>query len=99
MIISDIGMAGENGYELIRKIRALDPEAGGHIPAIALTAYAGAADRRRALLAGFQTHLAKPVEPDDLVAVILSLTFQQGNGQRAIQKLLKVFRTYFGNFT
>ena len=77
VIISDIGMAGENGYELIRKIRSMDPEAGGRVPAIALTAYAGTADRRRALLAGFQTHLAKPVEPDDLLAVILSLTFQQ----------------------
>jgi len=80
VIISDIGMAGENGYELIRKVRALNPEAGGHIPAIALTAYAGVADRRRALLAGFQTHLAKPVDADDLMAVILSLTFQQEKG-------------------
>jgi PAS domain S-box-containing protein len=77
VIISDIGMAGENGYELIRKIRSMDPKKGGRIPAIALTAYAGAADRRRALLAGFQTHLAKPVEPDDLLAVIQSLTYQQ----------------------
>ncbi len=77
VIISDIGMPAENGYELIRKIRALTPEQGGHVPAIALTAYAGPIDRRRALLAGFQTHLAKPVEPDDLVAVILSLTFGQ----------------------
>jgi signal transduction histidine kinase/CheY-like chemotaxis protein len=77
VIINDIGMAGEDGYELIRSIRSLDPEAGGHIPAIALTAYAGAADRRRALLAGFQTHLGKPVDPDDLLAVILSLTFQR----------------------
>ena len=77
VIISDIGMADENGYEFIRKIRALDPGAGGHIPAIALTAYAGAVDRRRALLAGFQTHLGKPVDPDDLMAVILSLTFQR----------------------
>jgi CheY-like chemotaxis protein len=76
VIISDIGMTGENGYALIRKVRALAPKAGGHIPAIALTAYAGAADRRRALLAGFQTHLAKPVDPADLIAVILSLTFQ-----------------------
>jgi CheY-like chemotaxis protein len=76
VIISDIGMTGENGYALIRKVRALAP-AGGHIPAIALTAYAGAADRRRALLAGFQTHLAKPVDPADLIAVILSLTFQR----------------------
>ena len=77
VIISDIGMTGENGYEFIRKIRSLSREHGGHIPAIALTAYAAPSDRRKALLAGFQTHLAKPVEPDDLLAVILSLTFQQ----------------------
>jgi len=77
VIVSDIGMAGQNGYELIRNIRSLDPEKGGHIPAIALTAYAAPSDRRRALLAGFQTHLPKPVEPDDLLAVILSLTYQQ----------------------
>lgn len=77
VILSDIAMAGQSGYDLIRKIRSLDPDEGGHIPAIALTAYAGSAVRRRALLAGFQTHLSKPVEPDDLVAVILSLTFQQ----------------------
>jgi PAS domain S-box-containing protein len=77
VIISDIAMAGENGYELIRKIRSLTPAKGGHIPAIAITAYASVADRRRALLAGFQTHLSKPVEPDDLLAVILSLTFQR----------------------
>lgn len=81
VIISDIAMAGESGYQLIRKIRSLAPEAGGHIPAIALTAYARVADRRRALLAGFQTHLAKPIEPDDLLAVILSLTFQQEPGE------------------
>ena len=80
VIISDIAMAGENGYELIRKVRSLEPEAGGHIPAIALTAYAGVADRRRALLAGFQTHMSKPIEPDDLLAVILSLTYQQDPG-------------------
>ena len=82
LIISDIAMAGENGYELIRKIRTLAPETGGRIPAIALTAYARAADRRRALLAGFQTHLPKPIEPDDLLAAIVSLTFQQPPSQR-----------------
>jgi len=80
VIISDIAMAGESGYELIRRVRALGAEAGGHIPAIALTAYAGLGDRRRALLAGFQTHLSKPIEPDDLLAVILSLTFQPESG-------------------
>jgi CheY-like chemotaxis protein len=55
-------------------MRSLDPENGGLTPAIALTAYAGAADRRQALLAGFQTHLAKPVEADELLAVIASLS-------------------------
>jgi len=80
VIVSDIGMTGENGYQFIRRIRSLPPEQGGHIPAIALTAYAAASDRRRALLAGFQTHLPKPVEPDDLLTVILSLTFQQQSG-------------------
>jgi CheY-like chemotaxis protein len=82
VIISDIAMTGENGYDFMSKVRKLDPEAGGRIPAIALTAYAGAADRRRALLAGFQTHLPKPVEPNDLLAIILSLTFQQPSSQQ-----------------
>jgi len=77
VLVSDIGMAGENGYELIKKIRSLDPERGGRVPAVALTAYAAAADRRQALLAGFQTHLAKPVEPDELLAVIASLSSQR----------------------
>jgi PAS domain S-box-containing protein len=77
LIISDIGMAGKNGYDLIKEIRSLGPEAGGHTPAIALTAYAGPADRRRALLAGFQAHVAKPIDQAELLAVVLSLTFQQ----------------------
>jgi len=76
LIISDIGMSQENGYEFIQKVRRLDPEAGGRIPAIALTAYAGSSDRRRALRTGFQTHLPKPVEPDDLLTAVLSLTFK-----------------------
>jgi PAS domain S-box-containing protein len=73
VLLTDIGMSGESGYELIRKVRALPPEKGGNIPAVALTAYAGVVDRRRALLAGFHVHLAKPVEPDELLAVIGSL--------------------------
>ncbi|HKS08167.1 MAG TPA: PAS domain S-box protein, partial [Pyrinomonadaceae bacterium] len=81
LIISDIGMTGENGYEFIRKVRSLEPEAGGRIPAIALTAYAGSRDRRRALLAGFQMHLSKPVEPDDLLAMVMSLTFKPATTQ------------------
>lgn len=80
LLISDIGMPGENGYDLIKKIRSLEPEQGGRVPAVALTAYAGPADRRRALLAGFQTHLAKPVEPDELLAVVASLSNQQEAG-------------------
>jgi CheY-like chemotaxis protein len=83
VLISDIGMPGESGYDLIKKIRSLDPELGGRVPAVALTAYAGAADRRRALLAGFQTHLAKPVEPDELLAVVASLSNQQDAGSDA----------------
>jgi hypothetical protein len=73
-------MTGENGYDFIGKVRSLDPDAGGRIPAIALTAYAGTRDRRRALLAGFQMHLPKPVEPDDLLAMVLSLTFKPATG-------------------
>lgn len=80
VLISDIGMPNESGYELIERIRSLNPEQGGRVPAVALTAYAAASDRRRALLAGFQTHLAKPVEPDELLAVIASLSNQQASG-------------------
>ena len=73
VLISDIGMPGRNGYELIKEIRALEPESGGRVPAVALTAYAGSKDRRRALLAGFQVHLTKPIERDELLAVVASL--------------------------
>ena len=59
-----------DGYMLMRQIRALPPEKGGQIPAIALTAYAGESNQKQALKAGFQWHLAKPVEPMDVIAVI-----------------------------
>jgi PAS domain S-box-containing protein len=74
VILSDIGMADEDGYELIRKVRALPAERGGLTPAIALTGYATRKDRERALSVGYQLHLAKPVEPPDLVAAIASLS-------------------------
>ncbi len=74
MIISDIGMPQEDGYAFIRKVRGLSDEEGGNIPAAALTAFARAEDRTRALRAGFQTHVAKPVEPTELTAVVASLT-------------------------
>jgi CheY-like chemotaxis protein len=73
LLISDIGMPGEDGYELIRKVRALPAMRGGKIPAIALTAYARIEDRLRALRAGYQMHVSKPVELAELVAVMASL--------------------------
>ncbi len=78
VLISDIGMPGEDGYSFIRRVRALDAQRGGKIPAIALTAYAREEDRRRSLLAGFQMHLPKPVNPDELVLVVASLTGRIG---------------------
>src|SRR5262245_7597694 len=72
-LICDIGMPDEDGYAVMRKVRALPPDKGGAIPSIALTAYGRAEDRIRALAAGFQMHVAKPVEPDELAVVILSL--------------------------
>jgi PAS domain S-box-containing protein len=73
VVLSDIGMADEDGYELIRKVRALPAERGGLTPAIALTGYATRKDRERAMSAGYQLHLAKPVEPDELVAAVARL--------------------------
>ncbi|KYF53089.1 hypothetical protein BE04_10070 [Sorangium cellulosum] len=70
VLVSDIGMRGMDGYELIRRVRALPQERGGDVPAVALTAYAGNEDRMRALLAGFQTHLAKPIQPTELLMAI-----------------------------
>ncbi len=73
VLVSDIGMAGMDGYEFMRTLRGRPPEQGGRILAIALTAYARVEDRRRALSAGFHTHVAKPIDPGELVAVIASL--------------------------
>ena len=74
VLVSDIGMPEEDGYTLIRKVRALSAEQGGRIPAVALTAYARAEDRKQAMLAGFQVHIPKPVEPNELAVVIANLT-------------------------
>jgi PAS domain S-box-containing protein len=73
LLISDIGMPGEDGYDLIRQVRALPPTAGGQLPAIALTAYARDSDREKSLSAGFQKHVSKPVEPGELAVVISNL--------------------------
>lgn len=73
VLISDIGMPGEDGYSLIGKVRALEAQHGGLVPAIALTAYARVEDRVRALTAGFHVHVPKPIEPVELIAVVASL--------------------------
>lgn len=70
VLISDIGMPGTDGYTLIRQIRTLPGEPLKDIPAIALTAYAGDIDQQRALAAGFDKHISKPVDPNELVALV-----------------------------
>jgi PAS domain S-box-containing protein len=73
ILLSDIAMPGEDGLSFIRRVRALPPGSGGLIPAAALSAYASAGDRRSALLAGFQFHIAKPVDPGHLLSVIAAM--------------------------
>jgi PAS domain S-box-containing protein len=73
ILISDIGMPGQDGYQLIRMIRALAPEDGGQTPAAALTAYARSEDRTRALAEGYQVHIPKPVEPSEFTHTIARL--------------------------
>jgi CheY-like chemotaxis protein len=73
VLISDIGMPMEDGYSLIRKVRTLPPERGGTVPAIALTGYARTEDQLRALSAGYQSHISKPVAVQDLIAAVASL--------------------------
>ena len=70
VLVSDISMPDEDGYSLIRKIRALKPSRGGNVPAVAVTAHAGSEDIERALSAGFQSHVAKPVDSVHLANVI-----------------------------
>jgi PAS domain S-box-containing protein len=73
VLLCDLEMPGESGYELMQKVRALPSDGGGLTPAVALTAYARDEDRVRALLAGFQRHLAKPARPDDLATAVAAL--------------------------
>jgi PAS domain S-box-containing protein len=73
VLLADIGMPDEDGYGLLRRVRALPPQEGGLIPVAALTAYGGAEERLRALAAGFQQHLLKPVVPHDLARAVLAL--------------------------
>ena len=73
VLVSDIGMPGMDGYDLIRSVRALDPEHGGRTPALALTAYTRREDVERSLTAGFQAHLGKPVDAEKLLTTIAGL--------------------------
>jgi signal transduction histidine kinase/ActR/RegA family two-component response regulator len=80
VFVSDIGMPQTDGFELLRRVRALGPEQGGRVPAIALTAFARSEDRIRALRAGFVVHVAKPVDPSELVATVASVAGRLRDG-------------------
>ena len=73
VLVSDIAMPGEDGYALLRRLRALEGEKGQRLPALALTAHARASDTEQAYLAGFEAHVAKPVEPAELAQIIARL--------------------------
>ena len=73
VLLSDIEMPGEDGYSLMRRIRALAPDQGGNVPAIALSAYGRPHDRERAVSAGFNMHVPKPVDPGELTAIVAGL--------------------------
>lgn len=81
VLISDIGMPEEDGFSLIRKVRALDKEQGGQIPAAALTAYVGEEDQKKVLESGFQIHVPKPVDPSELVMVVANLAERTGGNR------------------
>jgi PAS domain S-box-containing protein len=78
ILVADIGMPGEDGYELIRKVRALSPQAVALVPALALTAYARAEERALAFSAGFQSHMTKPAEPAELITTIARMLEEAG---------------------
>ena len=80
VIVCDIGMPETDGYDLIRRVRAV--YSARQVPALALTAFARMEDRKRALLAGFQTHIAKPVDPAELTAAVASLACRTGTSDQ-----------------
>ena len=86
VLVADLGMPGMDGYALIEQVRALDPDFGGRTPAVAVTGYASALDRLRALQAGYQNHVAKPVEPQELAIVIASLTGRSAQDYSQFEK-------------
>jgi len=80
VLVSDIGMPEMDGHAFIREVRRLPAEEGGRTPAVALTAFARSEDRTRAILAGYQIHVAKPIEPQELVATVASLAGRMAGG-------------------
>ena len=80
LILSDIGMPDRDGYHLIAEVRRREEGTGRRTPAVALTAFARSQDRTKALLAGYQSHVAKPVEPTELIATVASLASRPDRG-------------------
>ncbi len=78
ILVSDIGMPGMDGYELLQRVRSLGPARGGMVPAVALTAFARSEDRTRALRSGYLVHVSKPVEPAEFIATIASIAGRTG---------------------
>jgi CheY-like chemotaxis protein len=78
VVVSDIGMPVKDGYQFIQELRRRAPEAGGRVPAIALTAFARAEDRTRAMMAGYQVHISKPIHAHELIATVASLVGRTG---------------------
>ena len=74
VLVSDIGMPVTDGYQFIRDVRSLEETEGGRTPAVALTAFARSEDRMRAMLAGYQVHVSKPIEPQELAVTVRSLS-------------------------
>ena len=84
VLITDIGMPGADGYELLRRVRELGPGRGGRVPAIALTAFARSEDRTRALRSGFMVHVSKPVDPSELVATVAAVAARVSQPDEAV---------------
>ena len=90
VLLSDIGMPSADGYALIRRVRALDEQSGGKVPAAALTAFASPDDHRRALEAGFNAHVSKPIEPSDLALLVASLAGRASEVPRRVSASMEV---------
>ena len=93
LLLADIGMPGEDGYELIRKVRASSQQDVARLPAMALTAYARAEERAQAFAAGFQSHMTKPVEPAELIVTIARMMDEDPSNQR-FGKIIVTPRTW-----